>query len=211
MTKELTLNLSPEEIASIAYVDLGYEILKASGNTFHYRDLLMEIGRHKGLSQEKLMDLMASIYSEINIDGRFYSLGENVWGLKRWYPTEKSEKTDKSRKRYKRKKDDDEYDALGDEDYIEDEDEGFDEDYDEDYVEDEDEDEDDDRGGRDLADEFSMEEDDLADDLDEELEDDFVDDFDAEDMDLGDELSLEQLSEEEDSESYDDEEEEEEF
>lgn len=189
MAEQFSVDLTKEEVENISYVELAYEILNSSGNTFHYKDLLLEIGHRKGLSQEDLTNTMATIYSEINIDGRFLCIGQNVWGLKRWYPTEKTAKTGPTPKRFKRNDEDyDDYD-LDDEFYLED---------DEDYVADIDEDDvdldiDEDIDGADV-DDLDL---DIVDDPDEdfdldEADDEFEDDDDAdtdeeEDLDLNDE------------------------
>lgn len=34
--------------------------------------------------------MIAQLYTEINIDGRFICVGKSLWGLKRWYPTEQA-------------------------------------------------------------------------------------------------------------------------
>lgn len=72
-------------------VDLAFEILKSANTTFYYRDLMLEIAKIKGLSEDEMMQVIAQLYTEINIDGRFACVGGNMWGLKRWYPVEKSD------------------------------------------------------------------------------------------------------------------------
>jgi len=165
MLSEFDVQLTEDELRNISYVDLAYAILNASGNTFHYKDLLLELGRRKGLAQEELTDVMATIYSEINIDGRFVSIGQNVWGLKLWYPTEKAAKNGPTPKRFKRNDEDyDDYD-LEDDFYMDDEEEDYDDDADEIDADEIDADEDIDD---DVVDTGEVEEDF---DLDEEIED----------------------------------------
>ncbi len=72
-------------------VDLAFEILKASNNPYYYRDLMQEIAKIKGISDDEMMQVIAQLYTEINIDGRFACVGNNLWGLKRWYPIDKQE------------------------------------------------------------------------------------------------------------------------
>ena len=52
---------------------------------------MAEIAKIKGLSEQNVMQVIAQLYTEINIDGRFACVGTNLWGLKRWYPVEKSD------------------------------------------------------------------------------------------------------------------------
>ncbi len=70
-------------------VDLAFEVLKAANTPFYYRDLMNEIAKLRGFSEGQINEVIAQLYTEINIDGRFACVGSNVWGLKRWYPVER--------------------------------------------------------------------------------------------------------------------------
>lgn len=91
MSAEYVLKLDSEKIREMPMVDLAFEVLKAANTPFYYRDLMMEIAKIRGLSEEQIIDVIAQLYTEINIDGRFACVGGNVWGLKRWYPVERSD------------------------------------------------------------------------------------------------------------------------
>lgn len=91
MSSSYTLKIDAEQAKEMPMVDLAFEVLKASKNPFYYRDLMQEIAKIKGLSDEEVMQVIAQLYTEINIDGRFACVGTNLWGLKRWYPVEKSD------------------------------------------------------------------------------------------------------------------------
>jgi len=88
---QYSLKISAEQAKEMPMVDLAFEVLKAANTPFYYRDLMQEIAKIKGLSDEEVMEVIAQLYTEINIDGRFACVGNNLWGLKRWYPVEKSE------------------------------------------------------------------------------------------------------------------------
>ncbi|MFC5450436.1 DNA-directed RNA polymerase subunit delta [Paenibacillus aestuarii] len=91
MASEYTLKITAEQAREMPMVDLAFELLKSANTPFYYRDLMMEIAKIKGLSEQDVMQVIAQLYTEINIDGRFACVGSNLWGLKRWYPVEKSE------------------------------------------------------------------------------------------------------------------------
>lgn len=91
MSTEYTLKITPEQAREMPMVDLAFVLLKAVNTPFYYRDLMMEIAKIKGLSENEIMNVIAQLYTEINIDGRFACVGTNLWGLKRWYPVEKSD------------------------------------------------------------------------------------------------------------------------
>ncbi|HEU4963775.1 MAG TPA: DNA-directed RNA polymerase subunit delta [Bacilli bacterium] len=125
MADAKTLSLSAEQIEEISLVDLAYLILKQTNTPFHFRDLMMEVARIKGLGEEQVNNVIARLYTEINIDGRFICIGPNTWGLKRWYPTDKTPEKATAAKKFSRKaapvdEDDDFYDEEDDDDSFED-------------------------------------------------------------------------------------------
>lgn len=91
MSSEIVLKIDPERIKEMPMVDLAFELLKAANTPFYYRDIMNEIAKVRGLSQDQINDVIAQVYTEINIDGRFACVGSNMWGLKRWYPVERNE------------------------------------------------------------------------------------------------------------------------
>src|SRR5690606_31914401 len=91
MSVTYNLKISPEQAKEMPMVDLAFLILKAANTPFYYRDLMNEIAKIKDISEEEVKEVIAQLYTEINIDGRFACVGNNLWGLKRWYPLDKSE------------------------------------------------------------------------------------------------------------------------
>ena len=63
MSSEITLKIDPERIKEMPMVDLAFELLKAANTPFYYRDLMMEIAKIRGLSQDGINQVhCASIY-----------------------------------------------------------------------------------------------------------------------------------------------------
>jgi len=116
----ITLKLDPERVKEMPMVDLAFEVLKTANTPYYYRDLMMEIAKIRGLSEEGINQFIAQVYTEINIDGRFACVGSNMWGLKRWYPVERSEDPVGNAKRTRIINDDDD---LDDDDLFADEEE----------------------------------------------------------------------------------------
>ncbi|MBP1153440.1 MULTISPECIES: DNA-directed RNA polymerase subunit delta [unclassified Paenibacillus] len=123
MSAQNLLKIGAEQAKEMPMVDLAFELLKAANTPFYYRDLMMEIAKIKGLSDDEVMQVIAQLYTEINIDGRFACVGTNLWGLKRWYPVEKSEDAVGSGKRPRIINDED--DDLDDEDIFAEEEDSF--------------------------------------------------------------------------------------
>lgn len=164
----VSLAKSDDELKQLPLVELAYELLKANKEPIYFREIMEEIRRLRGMTEDEAMEVIARLYTEINIDGRFIHLGQNVWGLKRWYPIEKANERPQSSKRFVRSTGD----AFSDDDELLD-------DYDEDSSEEE-IDESDDGEAVDFDSRESEDEDfDDSDDADE--VDDAEEDFDAED------------------------------
>jgi DNA-directed RNA polymerase subunit delta len=86
MSNQYTLKIPADQAKEMPMVDLAFIVLKAANTPFYYRDLMLEIAKIKGFSEDQVMQVIAQLYTEINVDGRFACVGNNLWGLKRWYP-----------------------------------------------------------------------------------------------------------------------------
>lgn len=187
------LKISAEQAKEMPMVDLAFELLKSANTPFYYRDLMLEIAKIKGFTDDQVMEVIAQVYTEINVDGRFACVGNNLWGLKRWYPVDnKTDDAMGSAKRPRIINDDD--DDLDEEDLFQEEEDtytGDEEDFDafdedrEDLIASEEEEEEEDLFEEELDDEEMDEEalDEEGEELDEELEeeDDFADSADEDD------------------------------
>jgi DNA-directed RNA polymerase subunit delta len=120
-------------------VDLAFMVLKAANTPYYYRDLMKEVAKLRGFSDEEINDVIAQLYTEINIDGRFACVGTNLWGLKRWYPVDKSEDalTGAKRPRIINDEDDDDEDDYHEEEETYNSDDDFDADSEDEDGEDE--------------------------------------------------------------------------
>jgi DNA-directed RNA polymerase subunit delta len=104
---QLLAHIEPEKLSEMALVDIAYEILRETNRPYNFRELMDELAALRGLSEEQKMAMIAQVYTEVNIDGRFVCLGDNTWGLKRWYPTDTVEETQEGGKKKKIILDDD--------------------------------------------------------------------------------------------------------
>lgn len=120
MSTPLNLKIDPEKVQEIPMVDLAFMILKTANTPYYYRDLMNEVAKLRGMTEEQINEAIAQLYTEINIDGRFACVGTNLWGLKRWYPIERSEDPVGNSKRPRIINDDD--DDLEDDDFVEEDD-----------------------------------------------------------------------------------------
>jgi DNA-directed RNA polymerase subunit delta len=177
--------LTEEQIKEMAMVEVAYELFLESKKPYIFSELVEEIATLLGLTKQQVEDKIAQFYTDINIDGRFICVGENMWGLRTWYPYEQIEEeivptvTPKKKKAKKGAKADLEDDFDDIEDHL---------DYDElDEYDDTDLDDDDDDDDFDDIDDVDLDEDDDDDDLiedDEEFELDDDEDLDDEEEEI---------------------------
>ncbi|MGP0579947.1 DNA-directed RNA polymerase subunit delta [Paenibacillus peoriae] len=139
MSTPLNLKIDPEKVHETPMVDLAFMVLKAANTPYYYRDLMKEVAKLRGFSDEEINDVIAQLYTEINIDGRFACVGTNLWGLKRWYPVDKSEDalTGAKRPRIINDEDDDDEDDYHEEEETYNSDDDFDADSEDEDGEDE--------------------------------------------------------------------------
>lgn len=98
--------LTKEEISNLSMIELGSIILKEENKAVSFQDLFSKIAELKNFSKEDKENLIAQFYTDMNVDGRYLTLGSGMWGLKSWYPVEQAEEeiTDEPTKKRKKKK-----------------------------------------------------------------------------------------------------------
>ncbi|MGG1754330.1 DNA-directed RNA polymerase subunit delta [Geobacillus stearothermophilus] len=139
---------SPEELQEMSFVELVNLILLDKREALPFDQIVREAAALTGMAEDDIAARLAQYYTDLNIDGRFICVGENVWGLRAWYPFDQTEDETVTIVKPKKKKAlDDEYDdydeeelELDDEELLEDEEFDLDEDVafdDEDILDDE--------------------------------------------------------------------------
>lgn len=159
--------LTAEEIENLSMIQLAIKILEEEKKALDFQELFQRIADLKGLSEQERENKIAQFYTDLNIDGRFTTLGSNIWGLKRWYPVEQADEevhTVKKKKKAAKKRILDDDDLVEEEDFLED-----------DLLDDEDLDLDEDDLDEDLDDDLDdpIEDEELDDEFDDEFDDDF--------------------------------------
>ena len=172
----LILNLNQytkEEIKEMSLIELTHAILTESKQAIAFDELINQITKLQGVTKAEIMERIPQFYTDLNVDGRFNTSGENKWGLKDWYPIDQIEDEMTNPVKPKKKKtkkavelDDDleedeldDFDDLDDVEDLSDDDDLLEDDDDDDIVEDDI-----------VEDDFDIEEDD-DEDLDDEDED----------------------------------------
>src|SRR6478735_6894346 len=147
----------------MSMIEIAYALLeeKTDRQAMSFQEIIAEIKAAAEMSDQELKTRLAQFYTDINIDGRFLTVGDNHWGLRGWYPFDQAEEevipVAKPKKKKAKKAVVEEVDDLDEEEDFED------------------------------IDELEEDEDDLAEDDFDDLEDDLDDDEEDEEEDYEDE------------------------
>ncbi|MCA0971049.1 DNA-directed RNA polymerase subunit delta [Halobacillus litoralis] len=157
--------LSKEQIEESSMIELATIIMEEEREAIDFNEIFNRIASLKNFTEKQKEENIAQFYTDMNIDGRFMTIGTNRWGLRSWYPVEQMEEEianlpQKRKKKKKKKKpskllEDElgisEYDAADDEDLeddvdltdedldLDDDDDDFDGDYEDDDLDEEEE------------------------------------------------------------------------
>src|SRR5699024_6653779 len=91
----MTLRSLPEEkLEKTSLIELANLILADHKEELNFKELFDKVADTKKFMDAERTDLLARFYTDLNVDGRFMTLGSNIWALKRWYPADQT--TEKS-------------------------------------------------------------------------------------------------------------------
>lgn len=113
-----------EELKEMSMIEIAFELLKEGKKPIAFKDMFAQVAEAKELTKEQQDERIANLYTDLNVDGRFINIGENQWGLKKWYPIERIEdelSAKPSKKRAaKSKEEDEDYDIDLEDELLED-------------------------------------------------------------------------------------------
>lgn len=69
-------------------ITIAYAIFEENAEVMEFKKLLKKVVDFLEMTDEEVQEVMAQFYTDLNIDGRFISLGQNRWGLREWYPVD---------------------------------------------------------------------------------------------------------------------------
>ncbi|PAV31384.1 DNA-directed RNA polymerase subunit delta [Virgibacillus profundi] len=100
---------SHEELKSMSMIDLADLLLLEEKKAINFKDIFEKIAELKGLTKKEKQEYISQFYTDLNVNGHFITIGENMWGLKRWYPVEQMDEEvapapKKKKKKAKKKK-----------------------------------------------------------------------------------------------------------
>lgn len=68
-----------------AFIDMAYTLLTEKNETMNLYDIIDEFKQIGHYEDNQIEDRIVQFYTDLNTDGRFLSVGDNVWGLRDWY------------------------------------------------------------------------------------------------------------------------------
>ncbi|MCS4487010.1 DNA-directed RNA polymerase subunit delta [Staphylococcus americanisciuri] len=68
-----------------SFIDMAYTLLSEQNETMNLYDIIDSFKRIGHYEDEDIENRVVQFYTDLNTDGRFLSVGDNVWGLRDWY------------------------------------------------------------------------------------------------------------------------------
>lgn len=69
----------------LSLIEVAHAVLADHGEKLAFADLVNEVQQFLGKSDEEIRERLSQFYTDLNVDGSFISLGDNMWGLRSWY------------------------------------------------------------------------------------------------------------------------------
>ncbi|GAA3633042.1 DNA-directed RNA polymerase subunit delta [Lactobacillus hamsteri] len=72
----------------LSMIEVARAILEDSGKRMAFADIVNAVQKYLNKSDEEIRERLPQFYTDMNTDGEFISMGENVWALRSWFPYE---------------------------------------------------------------------------------------------------------------------------
>lgn len=94
----------------LSRIEVARAILEDNGKRMAFADIVNAVQKYLNKSDEEIRERLPQFYTNMNTDGEFISMGENVWALRSWFPYESvdeevnhpEDEEDDSRKHHKK-------------------------------------------------------------------------------------------------------------
>lgn len=63
-------------------IEVAYSVLKEKGSPIPFIDLYTKVSQEMGFNESQFEDKISTFYSDLSIDGRFFSMPHNTWDLR---------------------------------------------------------------------------------------------------------------------------------
>ena len=72
----------------LSMIEVARAILEDNGKRMAFADIVNAVQKYLNKSDEEIRERLPQFYTNMNTDGEFISMGENVWALRSWFPYE---------------------------------------------------------------------------------------------------------------------------
>lgn len=72
----------------LSMIEVAQAILEDNGKRMAFADIVNAVQKYLNKSDEEIRECLPQFYTDMNTDGEFISMGENVWALRTWFPYE---------------------------------------------------------------------------------------------------------------------------
>lgn len=81
-------NTNRDNLQEYSMIELAMIVLEKTNKALNYREIYDQVSDLKGFTEKEKQTNLALFYTDLNLDGRFLTLGAGEWGLKKWYSVE---------------------------------------------------------------------------------------------------------------------------
>ncbi|GFH41203.1 DNA-directed RNA polymerase subunit delta [Lactococcus insecticola] len=74
-----------QDLTQLSMIEVAHAMLEQKGKEMPFNDLVNDIQVYLDKSDAEIRDRLSRFYTELNTDGSFIPLGNNVWALRSWY------------------------------------------------------------------------------------------------------------------------------
>lgn len=72
----------------LSLMEVARAILEDNGKRMAFADIVNAVQKYLNKSDEEIRERLPQFYTDMNTNGEFISMGENVWALRSWFPYE---------------------------------------------------------------------------------------------------------------------------
>jgi DNA-directed RNA polymerase subunit delta len=77
--------LEGQKISELSMIEVAHALLEQNGKEMQFSEIIRAIQDYLEKSDDEIKASISRFYTEINTDGSFIPLGNNIWALRSWY------------------------------------------------------------------------------------------------------------------------------
>jgi DNA-directed RNA polymerase subunit delta len=77
--------LAGQNIKELSMIEVAHALLEQNGKEMPFTEIVKAVQEYLMKSDDEIKATLSRFYTEVNTDGSFIPLGNNVWALRSWY------------------------------------------------------------------------------------------------------------------------------